>query len=127
MAKKPKKNPSKKVPRKSKVLPAVKKSAVQSGKRRPKPQPIGRPLVSGEEKLYLLFKEDYHARQIFEFLRCETIKDLEQFSPEQIVRLLSKPIRATLERVRQKLAEKNRHLLDDAAYAAAWRKDHPAT
>ncbi len=126
MAKKSKKNPPKKIPRKLKVLPAAKKSARQTGKRQPKAQPIGRTLVSAEEKLYMLFKEDYHARQIFEFLRCETVKDLEQFSPEQIVRLLSKPIRATLERVRQKLAEKNRYLLDDAEYVAAWRKDHPA-
>ena len=41
--------------------------------------------MTNEEKLYMLFHEDYDARQIFEFLRVETVKDLEQFSPEQIV------------------------------------------
>ena len=78
---------------------------------------LGRPLITAEEKLYLLFKEDYHARQIFEFLRVESVGDLEKFSPDQIVKLLSKPIRTTVERIRQKLADKNRHLLDDTEFA----------
>ena len=101
----------------------VKTSAAKKSK--PKEPTLGRPLVTNEEKLYMLFKEDYHARQIFEFLRVETVRDLEQFSPEQIVRLLSKPIRTTVDRIRQKLAEKNRHLLEDVEYAADWKKEHP--
>jgi len=83
---------------------------------------IGRVLVSQEEKLYMLFKEDYHARQIFEFLRVETVKDLEQFSPQQIVKLLSQPIQATVLRIRRKLAEKNRHLADDEAFVVEYKK-----
>ena len=117
MAKKSTKKPVKK----SKA--AAKKAAPRKSK--PKEPSLGRPLVTNEEKLYMLFKEDYHARQIFEFLRVETVKDLEQFSPEQIVRLLSKPIRTTVDRIRQKLAEKNRHLLEDVEYAAEWKKEHP--
>ena len=80
--------------------------------------------MTNEEKLYMLFHEDYEARQVFEFLRVETVKDLEQFSPEQIVRLLSKPIRLTVDRIRQRLAAKNRHLLEDVTYAAAWKQEH---
>ena len=118
MAKKPTKKPVKK------SKPAAKKPAAKKSK--PKEPTLGRPLVTNEEKLYMLFKEDYHARQIFEFLRVETVRDLEQFSPEQIVRLLSKPIRTTVDRIRQKLAEKNRHLLEDMEYAAKWKKEHPA-
>jgi hypothetical protein len=38
---------------------------------------LGRPKITGEEKLFLLFKEDYHARQVFDFLRVETVKDLD--------------------------------------------------
>ena len=102
--------------------PAGKKSA--SKKKRKEPS-LGRPLVTNEELLYMLFKEDYHARQIFEFLRVQTVKDLEEFSPEQIVRLLSKPIRTTVDRIRQKLAEKNRHLLEDIAFAVEWKREHP--
>jgi hypothetical protein len=112
-----------------KAKPPVKKSAGKKSpakKSKPKEISLGRPLVTNEEKLYMLFHEDYHARQIFEFLRVETVKDLEQFSPEQIVRLLSKPIRTTVDRIRQKLAEKNRHLLEDVEYAAECKKEHPA-
>ena len=83
---------------------------------------IGRVLVTQEEKLYLLFRGDYHARQIFEFLRVETVKDLEQYSPQQIVRLLSQPIQKTVERIRQKLAEKNRHLFGDEAFVVEHKR-----
>jgi hypothetical protein len=116
MAKKTTKKPAKK-------SKAAKKAAPRKSKL--KEPTLGRPLVTNEEKLYMLFKEDYHARQIFEFLRVETVKDLEQFSPEQIVRLLSKPIRTTVDRIRQRLAEKNRHLLEDVKFAAEWKKEHP--
>jgi hypothetical protein len=115
----------------AKKKPASSKAVRAKSAGKPKAPPaddaaaIGRVLVTQEEKLYMLFKEDYHARQIFEFLRVETVKDLEQFSPEQIVRLLSKPIRTTVDRIRQKLAEKNRHLLEDVEYAAEWKREHP--
>lgn len=78
---------------------------------------LGRPQVTGEELLFLLFKEDYHARQIFDFLRVEKVKDLEQYSPQQIVKLLSRPITETVDRIRRKLAEKNRCLCGDAEFA----------
>ena len=103
---------------------AAKKAAPK--KSQAKEPSLGRPLVTNEEKLYMLFKEDYHARQIFEFLRVETVKDLETFSPEQIVKLLSKPIRTTVDRIRQRLAERNPHLLEDVEYAAEWKKEHSA-
>ena len=120
------KKTTKKLAKKAK-LPAKKSTGKKSSAKKSKLKEIslGRPLVTNEEKLYMLFHEDYHARQIFEFLRVETVKDLEQFSAEQIVRLLSKPIRTTVDRIRQKLAEKNRHLLEDVEYAATWKKEHP--
>jgi hypothetical protein len=83
---------------------------------------IGRALVTQDEKLYMLFHEDFHARQIFEFLRAETVKDLEQFSPQQIVKLLSQPIQKTVQRIRERLAEKNRHLAGDEAFVVEHRK-----
>ena len=106
----------------------VSKGAKPAGKRKTvtkKPAEeaaIGRALVTQDEKLYMLFHEDFHARQIFEFLRAETVKDLEQFSPQQIVKLLSQPIQATVQRIRRKLAEKNRHLADDEAFVVEHRK-----
>ena len=105
---------------KAKLKPAAKKPAADDH------LALGRVLVTQEEKLYLLFKEDYHARQIFEFLRAETVRDLEQFSPQQIVKLLSQPIQTTVQRIRQKLAEKNRHLAGDEAFVVEYKQQHPA-
>lgn len=79
---------------------------------------LGRPKVVGDEKLYLLFHDDYHARQIFEFLRVETVKELEQFSPQEIVDRLSAPIVITVQRIRRFLAEQNRALAGDEEFAA---------
>ena len=84
---------------------------------KPKTPSLGRPTVSFEEKLFLLFREDFHARQIFEFLRAETVRDLEQFSPEEIVKRLSQPIRQSVQRIRLKLAQHNRCLRDDQEFA----------
>ena len=87
-----------------------------------KPEPevsLGRPLVTQEEKLYMLFHNDYHARQVFEFLRVDTVKELEQYTPQQIIHLLSKPIRTTVDRIRLRLAELKRSLREDESFAAA--------
>src|SRR5258708_25833180 len=93
---------------------AKKKTAAQKRpSRKPtaaKFQPLPRPMITAEEKLFLLFKDDYHARQIFDFLRAETVGELEQFTPRAIVSRLSKPIEDAVERIRHKLAEKNRYL-----------------
>lgn len=128
MAKKKKAPPprpkgAKKVARKSAKKPVAakpkKKTAVVRSKKTPRASAtLGRPKVTGDELLFLLFKEDYHARQIFDFLRVERVKDLEQYSPQQIVKILSRPITETVDRIRRKLAEKNRCLRDDAEFAA---------
>lgn len=83
---------------------------------------LGRPLVTQEEKLYMLFHEDYLARQVFEFLRVETIKELEQFSQQQIIHMMTKPLRTTVDRIRQRLAQFKRSLKDDEQFAAEFRK-----
>lgn len=81
---------------------------------------LGRPLVTQEEKLYMLFHDDYQARQVFEFLRVENVKELEQFSQQQIVHMMSKPLRMTVERIRQRLAQYKRSLKDDEQFAAEY-------
>ena len=83
---------------------------------------LGRPTITAEEKLFMLFHDDYHARQIFEFLRAETVGDLEQFSPQEIIHKLSRPIRETVDRIRVKLAERNRCLAGDAEFAAEHKR-----
>lgn len=74
---------------------------------------LGRPLVTQEEKLYMLFHDDYEARQVFEFLQVDTVADLVKLSPEEIIKVLTAPVRRTIQRIRQRLAEKNRSLLGD--------------
>ncbi len=103
--------------------PAAKKKALR--KPAAKPQPMPRPTITAEEKLFLLFKDDYHARQIFDFLRAETVGELEQFTPRQIVARLSKPIEDAVERIRHKLAEKNRYLAGDESYLLRVRAENP--
>ena len=85
---------------------------------------LGRPQITGDEKLYLLFREDYHARQVFEFLRVETVRELEAYSAQQIIKLLSQPIQRTVNRIRDQLAQRNRHLLDDKEYALEHKRGH---
>lgn len=119
-----------------KTKPKPKKPAKKGAKAKSKPKPakkpaaaedhvaLGRVLVTQEEKLYMLFKDDYHARSIFEFLRAETVQDLKKFSPQEIVKLLSRPIQQTVQRIRQALAEKNRHLAGDEAFVVEYKQKH---
>lgn len=101
------------------------KKAAPAKKKRGKKISLGRPTVTAEEKLFMLFHEDYEARQVFEFLRAETVGDLEKFTPQEIIHRLSRPIREMVDRIRNKLAERNRCLADDQEYAAAFKKSRP--
>ena len=107
----------------------VKKSAKKSAKKSPakkkggKKISLGRPTITGEERLFMLFHDDYHARQVFEFLRAESVADLEQFSPQEIIHRLSRPIRETVDRIRGKLAERNRCLAGDEQFAADYKRE----
>jgi len=102
---------------------AAKSAKPKSSKKvSPKVPSLGRPLVTAEEKLYLLFKEDYEARQVFEFLRVDSVGDLEKLSAEEIIRVLTAPVRRTVYRIRQRLADKNRSLQGDVEFALQHRE-----
>jgi hypothetical protein len=116
----PKKKPAKKIAKKSAAKKWAKKPAAK--KKAIKKISLGRPTITAEEKLFMLFHEDYEARQVFEFLRAETVGDLEQFSPQDIIHKLSRPIRETVDRIRVKLAERNRCLAGDAEFAAEHKR-----
>jgi hypothetical protein len=98
--------------------PAKKVARRAATKKRVKRISLGRPTVTAEEKLFMLFHDDYEARQVFEFLRAETVGDLEQHTPQDIIHRLSRPIRETVDRIRKKLAERNRCLAGDEPFAA---------
>ncbi len=116
------------VKKKASAKPAAKKK----GKKKPaqrKPASLGRPIVTAEEQLYMLFKDDYHARQIFEFLRVESVGELEGYSPQEIVNRLSRPVVESVDRIRRTLAEKNRCLSGDIEFALEHKsriQDKPA-
>jgi hypothetical protein len=102
---------------------AVKKPAKAAKKKPARRKPtLGRPTITAEEKLFMLFHDDFHARQIFDFLRAETVGDLEQHSPQEIIHRLSRPIRETVERIRQRLAARNRCLKDDEEFAVEHKR-----
>lgn len=67
----------------------------------------------------MLFKDDYHARQVFDFLRVETVHELEQFTPDEIFKRLTRPVAESVERIRRRLAEKKRYLSSDEDYMLA--------
>jgi hypothetical protein len=98
--------------------PAKKAARRAAPKKRTKKISLGRPTVTAEEKLFMLFHEDYEARQVFEFLRAETVGELEQHTPQDIIHRLSRPIRETVDRIRRRLAERNRCLAGDEQFAA---------
>ncbi len=112
-----KKKVAKKKPAARSTKSTKKKAAPRKKKKTAAPK-LGRPKITGDEKLYMLFKDDYHARQIFEFLRVSTVRELEEHTPADIVKQLSKPIRQTVDRIRQALAHRNRCLSGDEEYAA---------
>ena len=101
------------------VKKAAKRAAAQ---KRPKKISLGRPTVTAEEKLFMLFHEDYEARQVFEFLQAETVGELEQHTPQDIIHRLSRPIRETVDRIRKRLAERNRCLSGDEQFAAEHKR-----
>jgi hypothetical protein len=102
---------------------SAKKSSKVGKKKSTKRKPsLGRPTVSAEEKLFMLFHEDYEARQVFEFLRAETVADLEQHTPQDIIHRLSRPIRETVDRIRKRLADRNRCLTGDEEFAAQHKR-----
>ncbi|HBH52013.1 MAG TPA: hypothetical protein DDY91_08985 [Planctomycetaceae bacterium] len=78
---------------------------------------LGRPRVVGEELLDLVFKEDFHARQIFVFLGVRTVRELEEFGPQQILDKAAQPLKETVDRIRARLAMLNRALRDDQEFA----------
>lgn len=83
---------------------------------------LGRAKVPGDAKLDDFFRKDYEARQLFEFLRVHTLKELEEHSPDEIVARLTAPMLNTVNRIRKALALSNRALKDDQEFAAHFMK-----
>jgi len=120
-----KKSPAKKrtlaKPAKKTAAPrkAAKKSAIakKPPTRRKKSTGFGRVRVPIDARLDLVFQKDYQAREVFDFLKVQTIRELEQFAPDEIFERLTGPMQQTVLRIRKTLALVNRHLARDEKFA----------
>lgn len=87
---------------------------------------LGRARVSGTAELDQHFLKDYEARQVFTFLGVKTLKELEQYSPQDIIDLLTAPMVTTVNRIRKALAMQNRCLAKDQKFAVSFKKQMQA-
>ncbi|MEZ6145613.1 MAG: hypothetical protein R3B91_09415 [Planctomycetaceae bacterium] len=106
---------AKKVSKTKKNVPAKRKAVKR-------PVALGRPRVPGTADLDRMFRNDYEARQVFEFLKVKTVKELEEHSPEIIIHELTAPLMRTVERIRKALAVNNRFLAGDQKFAVEFIK-----
>jgi hypothetical protein len=83
---------------------------------------LGRPRVPGDAKLDLVFRKDHQAREICAFLGVNTVRELEKFGPDEIIRRLTGPMVQTVGRIRKGLALCGRALLGDQAFAMEFRQ-----
>jgi hypothetical protein len=101
-----------------KPAPAKKPAA-----RRKKSTGFGRVRVPVDARLDLVFQKDYQAREIFDFLKVQSIRELEQFAPDEILERLTGPMQQTVLRIRKTLALVNRHLARDEKFAKAFLRE----
>jgi hypothetical protein len=105
---------------------AAKAKAVKKKPARSKAKSLGRPKLPADAKLDHVFQKDYQAREVFEFLRIESIRELEQFGPDEIIRKLAGPVVQTVDRIRKALALNNRCLAGDQQFAQEFQRSMPA-
>jgi hypothetical protein len=119
------KTPAKKAVAAKKQSKSAKKSAVvkKPAARRKKSTGLGRVRVPIDARLDLVFQKDYQAREVFDFLRVQTIRELEQFGPDEIFERLTGPMQQTVLRIRKTLAMVNRHLARDEKFAKAFLRE----
>jgi hypothetical protein len=113
---------TKKIPRAAanKNSAATKKSRAAAKRARKGPASLGRVKVSVDARLDVLFQKDYQAREIFDFLKVQTLRELEQHGPDEIIERLTGPLVQTVQRIRKTLALVHRHLAKDENFAKAF-------
>ncbi len=84
---------------------------------------FGRVRVPVDARLDLVFQKDYQAREIFDFLKVESIRELEQFAADEILERLTGPMQQTVLRIRKTLALVNRHLVRDEKFAKEFLRE----
>ncbi|MBC8290597.1 MAG: hypothetical protein H8E37_09795 [Planctomycetes bacterium] len=96
---------------------SAKKKSTAKKKKTARPMPLGRPKVTLDSKLDELFLKDYEVRQVFEFLNVNTLRELEEHKPDEIVEKLTQPMVQAVARIRKILALQKRCLKGDEKFA----------
>ena len=94
----------------------------KAAKKAARPMPLGRPKVTLDSKLDELFLKDYEVRQVFEFLKVATLRDLEGHRPDEIVERLTAPMVQAVSRIRKVLALQKRCLKGDEKFAKEFKQ-----
>ena len=103
----------------AKKLAAGKSQATQ---RTGKTKSLGRPRVTLDARLDVLFQRDYQAREVFDFLRITTVRELEERAPDEIIKELAGPLYQTVQRIRKTMALCNRSLAGDRDFALEFKQ-----
>ena len=101
----------------------VRRATTTAGLRSGKPaRRLGRSQIPIDAPLDIVFQNDSSAREAFVFLQIHTIRELEQFEPDELVRRLTSPAKQTVGRIRKILAMNNRSLEKDEAFALEFKE-----
>lgn len=101
----------------------VRRATTTAGLRSGKPaRKLGRSQIPIDAPLDIVFQNDQSAREAFVFLGIHTIRELEQFEPDELVRRLTSPAKQTVGRIRKILAMNNRSLENDEAFALEFKE-----
>jgi hypothetical protein len=112
--------PAKKAVKKRK---GVRRATTTSGIRTSKPaRKLGRSQIPIDAPLDIVFQNDQPAREAFVFLGIHTVRELEEFEPDELVRRLTSPAKQTVGRIRKILAMNNRSLEQDEAFALEFKE-----
>ncbi|MFY9255507.1 MAG: hypothetical protein WAO83_18790 [Fuerstiella sp.] len=111
----------KKAPRPAKKK-GVRRATISSGVRKKAGRKLGRSRIPQEAPLAAIFQNDLQAQEAFTLLGIQTIRELEEFDPDELVRRLSSPAKQTVGRIRKMLALNNRCLSSDEAFAVEFQE-----
>ena len=101
----------------------VRRATTTAGLRFGKPaRKLGRSQIPIDAPLDIVFQNDSSAREAFVFLEIDTIRELEQFEPDELIRRLTSPAKQTVGRIRKILAMNNRSLENDEAFALEFKE-----
>jgi hypothetical protein len=101
----------------------VRKATITTGIRDAKPvRKLGRSRIPIDAPLDVVFQNDMQAKEAFMFLGIHSIRDLEQFNPDELVLRLTGPAKLTVGRIRKILAMNNRCLTGDEEFALEFQE-----